>query len=313
MQLVCFPSHQWDDATILKSFLQGTGDTGNATSTMKVLVDTGVISAADFLEGDSRIQELKWGKGVARTTIAGFRRIEPSHDPDQEREKDALFTIGRLARERYVELYTYIELNVEMWRRPRGRDPLLNAFLNCRIEQCPAPIERSKFRTTIDMKEWFAKGGKTDRGRGVPPSKFNQIPFFQWLSNLSSDEIATLASHSKQIGLDKFEVLSLHDLPWFQTLAHAFASPENLPDCFHIWTARRNGMDALLTLEKKLPRTVEQFKRRKQNAIDTGIAIVRPTELLGQLKLSVDAVPVEPGRFYSYMEIFQIQDRLLKG
>ena len=34
---------------------------------MKVLVDTGVISATDFLVGDSRIQELKWGDGVART------------------------------------------------------------------------------------------------------------------------------------------------------------------------------------------------------------------------------------------------------
>jgi len=34
---------------------------------VKVLVDTGVISATDFLVGDSRIQELKWGDGVART------------------------------------------------------------------------------------------------------------------------------------------------------------------------------------------------------------------------------------------------------
>jgi len=75
-------------------------------------------------------------------------------------------------------------------------------------------------------------------------------------------------------------------------------------------------MDALLTLEKRLPRTVEQLKRRKQHAIDIGIAVLRPTELLGQLKVSeLDDVPVKPGRFYSYMEIFQIQiqDRLLKG
>lgn len=284
------------------------------TSPMKVLVDTGVISSADFLVGDSRPQELKWGNGSVRTTIAGFRRIEPSQDPDQQREKDALFTVGRLCREGLVELFTYAELNVELWRRPRGRDPLLNAFLHCRMHQCPAPIERSKFRTTIHMNEWMAKGGKADRERGVSSSEFSQIPFFQWLANLSNKEMATLAQHAAKIGLDEFEMSSLHDLPWFQTLARVLVSPENLPDCFHVWTARRNGMDVLLTLEKKLPRTVNQLKRRKQDPIDAGVAVVRPTELLLQFGVTrQDAVPVQPDRFYSYMEIFQIQDRVLKG
>jgi hypothetical protein len=47
---------------------------------------------------------------------------------------------------------------------------------------------------------------------------------------------------------------------------------------------------------------------------DGCVAIRRPTELLLQLGVTVpDAVPIEPGRFYSYFEIFQIQDRLLKG
>jgi hypothetical protein len=281
---------------------------------MKVLVDTGVISSADLLVGDSRTQELRWGDGIAHTPIAGFRRIEPSHDPDQQREKDALFTIGRLARQGHIELYTYVELNVELWRRSKGRDPLLNAFLACRVQHCPAPIERSKFRTTIDMNEWIAKGGRADRGKGLPPSEFNQLPFFQWLSNLSGDEIAALVGHATQLCLDEFEVFSLQDLPWFQALARALVSSENLPDCFHIWTARRNRMDALLTLEKKLPRTVDQLKRRRQAPIDPGVAVLRPTELLHRLGVTeLDAVPVEPGRFYSYMEIFQLQDRLLKG
>jgi hypothetical protein len=73
-------------------------------------------------------------------------------------------------------------------------------------------------------------------------------------------------------------------------------------------------MDVLLTLEKKLPRTADQLKRRKQDPIDVSIPVLRPTELLLQLGVTVpDAVPIEPGRFYSYMEIFRIQDRLLKG
>ena len=281
---------------------------------MKILLDTGVISSADFLEGDSRIQELKWGSGSTRITIAGFRRIEPVHDADQQNEKEALFTIGRLAREGRITLHTYSELNIEIWRRPRGRDPLLNAFLGCQITQCPAPVERSKFRATIDMNNWIAKGGKSNRDKGIPPSESSQIAFFQWLSNLPNEATAAFLNHSKLLGLDDFEVLSLQDLPWFQTLARAFVSPENLPDCFHLWTARRNGMHTLLTLEKKLPRTIAQLRNRKRGAIDPGLAVLRPTGLLRQLNvMEVIEVPVEPGRFYSYMEIFALQDRLLEG
>jgi len=281
---------------------------------MKILLDTGVISSADFLEGDSRIQELKWGSGSTRITIAGFRRIEPVHDADQQNEKEALFTIGRLVREGRITLHTYSELNIEIWRRPRGRDPLLNAFLGCQITQCPAPVERSKFRATIDMNNWIAKGGKSNRDKGIPPSESSQIAFFQWLSNLPNEATAAFLNHSKLLGLDDFEVLSLQDLPWFQTLARAFVSPENLPDCFHLWTARRNGMHTLLTLEKKLPRTIAQLRNRKRGAIDPGLAVLRPTGLLRQLNvMEVIEVPVEPGRFYSYMEIFALQDRLLEG
>jgi hypothetical protein len=132
--------------------------------------------------------------------------------------------------------------------------------------------------------------------------------------NLSPAEIAALVSHSKVLRLDDFEMLSLQDLPFFQTLARAFISPENLPDCSHIWAARRSGLDAFLTLDKKLPRTIEQIKKRNKRAIDSGVSVLRPTELLQLLEVvDIDAVPVDPGRFYTYIEIFQIRDRLLKG
>jgi hypothetical protein len=39
-----------------------------------------------------------------------------------------------------------------------------------------------------------------------------------------------------------------------------------------------------------------------------------PTELLRHLGVvEIDTVPVVPGRFYSYMEVSQMRDRLLKG
>jgi len=280
---------------------------------MKILVDTGVISGSDFLKGDTRIQELKWANTAVQSTIAGFRRVEPDHDADQQHEKDALFTIGRLAREELITLYKYNELTAEIGRRPRGREPILNALLQCPFQQCPAPVERSKFRATIDMSQWFAKGGKSDRGKGIPPSESSQIAFFQWLFALSLPERATLIDHSRLLGLDDFEIRSLQDLTWFQALARALVSSENLPDCFHIWTARRNGLEVFLTLEKKLPRTIVQIKKRNVRAIDIGVAVLRPTELLQLLGVAqIDTVPIDSGRFYTYMEILKIQDRLLK-
>ena len=59
---------------------------------------------------------------------------------------------------------------------------------------------------------------------------------------------------------------------------------------------------------------MDQLKKRKQGPIDPGVGVVRPTELLHQFGVtSPDGVPVQPDRFSSYMEIFQIQDRVLKG
>jgi hypothetical protein len=43
---------------------------------------------------------------------------------------------------------------------------------------------------------------------------------------------AVLASHSKLLKLDDFEVLSVHDLPFFQALTRAFLSPKISPIVF---------------------------------------------------------------------------------
>jgi hypothetical protein len=279
---------------------------------MKVLLDNGVISSSNFLVAASREQQVKWGKTVECISIDGFKRADLDHDPDQQREKDALFTIGRLVRAGRISLHTYSELSVENWRRGRGSEPLVNALSKCEVHKCPSAIERSKIVQTIDMKEWLAKGGKSDRKKGLPFSHFNQAPYFKWLSLLSPDERAFLVNRASMLNLDDFEVASLHDLPWFQTLSRVFGGDENLPDCFHVWTARRNELDVFLTIEKKLPRSIQQIEGRRTKAIDLSVAVLRPTGLLQLLGITeIDAVPIEPGRFYTYMEISEINDRLL--
>jgi hypothetical protein len=281
---------------------------------MNVLVDTGVVSSSNFLVGASQEQQSRFGKTSMMASIDGFRRTTLDRDAEQQREKDALFTIGRLTRAGRINLHTYSELNVENWRRPKRREPLLNVFDQCTVRHCPAAIERTKFRSTLNWKQSIAKGGKSDRQKGVPSSDSSQISFLEWLASLSVETIGALVNQSRLLHLDDFEIISLKELPWFQALASAVATPESLPDCFHIWTARRNGLDVFLTLEKKLPRTMEQLKNRRIAPIDVGVAVLRPTELLALLGVTeIDDVPIEPSRFYTYREIFQIQDRVLRG
>jgi hypothetical protein len=65
---------------------------------VEILIDNGVVSRSSILEGAVRSQRLQWGNSVADVPIAGFARTRPHDDADYQREIDALFTVGRLAR-----------------------------------------------------------------------------------------------------------------------------------------------------------------------------------------------------------------------
>ena len=140
------------------------------------------------------------------------------------------------------------------------------------------------------------KGRKVGRPKGLSVSDFSQIPCFEWPLVFRCGNSLLLVNYSSMLHLDDFEIISLKELTWFQTLAHALASRESLPDCFHIWTAHRNELDVFLTLEKKLPRVIEQLNNRRRTAIDVGVAVLRPTKLLELLGVAeIDAVPIDFG------------------
>ncbi|MGA2171066.1 MAG: hypothetical protein ABSG62_23015 [Terracidiphilus sp.] len=281
---------------------------------MKVLVDNGIVSASSILVPAEHHQMLRWGTGVTTSTIVGFKRAELAKDPDQQTEKDALFTIGRLARAGSITLFTYSELRAEDWRRSHGAERTLNALSGCKLQQCPSAVERSKFQSTINMQEWFAKGGEKDRDNGSTLSEFNQIPYFEWLKFLTQADVTALVNYADKLRLDDFELDSLQDLSWFQSLSRALITSEDLPDCFHIWTARRNKLDVFLTMEKKLPRVIKQLNERKVKVVDLSVAVLRPTHLLRLLGVTeFDEVPVAPDRFYSVMEVLNINQRLLES
>jgi hypothetical protein len=280
---------------------------------LKVLVDNGAVSAASFLIPAQRAQELKWGDQAAHLAIAGFVRTPIAKDAEQQAEKDALFTIGRLARAGRVSLFTYVELSAEQWRGSLRREPFVNAFAGHKANQCHAPIERTKFRAGLGFDEWMAKGGKKDRKQDRASNDLGQIPFLSWLASLSDAHTNALMGIAAKLRLTEFEVDSLRDLGWFQALAKELGSQENLPDCFHIWTARRNNIPVFLTLEKTLPRRIEQIQNRRQQALEIDVAVLRPSALMLRLGITeLDTVPLEPERVYSVGEVEEINRKLLE-
>jgi hypothetical protein len=72
---------------------------------------------------------------------------------------------------------------------------------------------------------------------------------------------------------------------------------------FHLWTTGRHGLDALLTLDKKLPRLVDRVRNEKKKEIDIRTEVLQPLDLLHRLGISEpDPVPIDTGRFYNLYE-----------
>jgi len=262
------------------------------------MLDNGIISHSEFAESATKETPGRWGNTEYISSIHGLIRKAPHQNNDYQRQKDALFTIGRMIREEKIEAYSYSELNFE---RARGRTRIqeFNALQGCKIHRCSPAIERSKFAQTTNFREIFAKGGKADRKAGVPPGGANQIAFLETLCSLTKEGIQDFIQIASLIGLSEFEIESLRKVSWFQSLCKISRSSEDYPDFFHLWTCERNGLDIFLTLDSKLSNLVSGAKTTKRNQIEINTEVLRPLELLQRLGIDKpDPVPMEADRFY---------------
>ena len=269
---------------------------------MRILLDNGIFSHSEFAETAIKRTSVRWGDTDQVVPVHGLIRKVPDKNVEYQRHKEALFTVGRLIREGRIEAYTYIELLFERMRG-RGRIQEFNALQGCNIHECKPALERSKFRSTANFLDHIAKGGRKDRKAGAEPSEANQITFLEWLCSLNKEHVTVLIQHSPQIGLNEFEVESLRNIAWFQFLCQRWASSENYPDVFHLWTAERNSLDAVLTLEKGLPNLVSGIRKEKYKKIEIKTQVLRPLKLLQKLGLDTpDPVPMEADHFYHWHE-----------
>jgi hypothetical protein len=230
-----------------------------------------------------------------KTTSAAPEQIIPRHARIREeclRRFPAVFPAQTFysLNQQNIEAYMYSEINVEHLRgRPLVQE--FNARQGCALHKCEPAIERSRFRRTSDFMDFFAKGGKKDGDLGLD-GQANQIAFFEWLCTLDKRCVDVIIEHANPIGLNQFEVESLRNLDWFQLVCKRSGSSENYPDVFHLWTAERHGLDALLTLDNE-----------KKREIHIRTEVLQPLDLLNRLGISEpDPVPITSGRFYNLYE-----------
>lgn len=270
---------------------------------VKVLLDNGIISHAEFAEPAKKTNEVLWGSHKILNPILGFKRKPPHENDEYQRQINAIFTIGRLIREGRISAYTSNEIRFESFRR----SCIIKAFYalkDCNISKCPTPIERSKCRKTISFSEHVSKGGKKDRAKGVNLGSANQIPFMKWLRDIEESAVLRILEHREKLDLTEFEVESLRMIEWYKFICSRFRSLENLPDAFHLWTAERNHMNVFLTLEKKLPNLVKQIKEEKNNRLTITTEVLQPIEFLCWMGVQEpDEVPIEYDKFYNYFEV----------
>lgn len=267
----------------------------------RVLLDNGIIGAAELAEPATEEKTVIWGGTQQVVEVVGYKKKIASDASDQE-EVDAIVTIGRLIREGAIAAYTYSELGFESIRRATP----VRAFYaldGCHIVSCQAPIERSRFRQTVNLGEYISKGGKKDRKRNRNLGDFNQIPFFEWLLCLDDNDVQSILIHGSEIGLTEFEVESVRQLDRFKFICSGLRSPENYPDAFHLWTAERNNIACFLTLEKTLRNIADQMAKSRNPEHRLRVSVLRPIALLQLLGISdLDDVPIKADRFYDFTE-----------
>ena len=202
---------------------------------MRVLLDSRIFSHSEFAEGAIKGTPVRWGRTDQVLPVHGLGRKAPDQNLEYQRQKEALFTVGRRIREGRIEAYDYSEIRFERMRG-QGRIREFNALQGCQIRECQPALERSRFRQTVDLTDAISKGGKKDRKVGVELGTANQLAFLEGLCRLRRQDIDVFIQHGAQIGLTEFDIDSLRNVDWFQFFSGKFFVDfaSNEPDEF-LW------------------------------------------------------------------------------
>jgi len=246
-----------------------------------ILFDNCINSLSDSLQGTIKSQEVVWGDNVQEVKIVGYER-RPLPDAEQLWKRQQIVclpTVGRIAKEGKIELYTYNELQHEAWKRPGSFPPNLlgNLFAGISFKRVDAAVERSFF-SQMELSEYILKK--------------QVIEFCNWLLNSKVEDLA-----GRQWAQERYPAFLLNNLRGvqrFRDLCNGLAEKQ-YPDAFHLWTAEVNEIEFFLTTDQKFIRVMTETKR-----LHLPCRPLSPSDLLDILEIHErDSFKYETNQFYN--------------
>ena len=244
----------------------------------KVLMDNCIVSISDTMREVFKEKKLDWGDSIQKVEILGYKR-KPLPDENEiwrRNQIECLPTIGRLAREKIISLYTYSELQFEGWKRGRSFN-IGNILSNVEINKVYADVERSYFSSM-------------EIGNDIKTEQLIEFCKF-----LLTEDIEKLAKQLAEYDYPNFLLDNLRGVQRFRDLCKGLYEKQ-FPDAFHLWTAEANGIEFFLTIDRKFIHVMTKIKK-----ISLPCRPLSPCELLQMLRIEEkDSFEYKEDQFYDF-------------
>lgn len=244
------------------------------TSQPTVLVDncirsTGYSDPAQWEQIEIQLGPLKLGNPLLVYKVKQFKQ-------DQRIMMAAIQAISNHAEQKHINLYTYSELEWELWRGYHSVRTNLTpfaAFQHNEFFEVPSPIERIKFFQTAD----WTIGEEVEK-------------FIDWLLKVDVQRFCNMLNQAN--AYTNFERLCATKLDLFKKMcAESVFGRNKARDAYHYWTAECNGLDYFLTVDLKF---INAYKNAiKDKKLLTKCKAISPTELVKSLNIpnSPNSIP----------------------
>lgn len=250
----------------------------------RVFVDNCIMSVSDTMQGARKRQTLNWGGSEQTIEIVGYtRKPLPNKSEAWKREQvECLPTLGRMARQNCISLYTYQETIFEGWKRA-GSFPSIhlgNVFEGINIEKVDAAVERSYF-FQMELGQYIEKQ--------------SVVEFCEWLLAIDANTILEVIGNIPK-EFPPFLLNNLRNLERFRELCRGL-STHQYPDALHLWTAEVNDTQYFLTIDRKFIRVMTESKN-----LELPCRPISPSQLLDELKVyERDPFKYAEGLFYNIL------------
>lgn len=211
-----------------------------------VLIDQCIISDGDILTGERR------------NGVIGYVRKEPPKENWKREQFECLPTISELAETGKIELFRYLELDFEDWKR-------VGSFPSNKLGKLFEPKKMKRVSAAIERSYFLQSSLETHL------EKSRVMEFCRWLNTPNlEDKILRSKAADK---LPEQMKCNITQLERYRVLCKNLSESQRI-DAFHFWSAEIAGIDYFLTTDKKFVNAM-----RITNKVESSCSLVFPSEL----------------------------------